>query len=140
MYLRLRVDADLRSNRYNDVFKSPAKLVSLGSPDGAWAFNNGRWPGQPHFTAQFANETSKQIEVKAGLLKNSSFDHPDGQSIFKTQCIPQHKASELEGESPEQLAAKKSAPPLYPTSVVRESKNLISGYYLNDTDLQDVAV
>ncbi|KAL1616183.1 hypothetical protein SLS56_011507 [Neofusicoccum ribis] len=144
-----------RDALYNNVFYELA-IVSLGtSSAGMGTFTGGgrgRWiyPGAST-TLTFENGTEYTMQNFAKVL--IPFDGVDsGESLYKLWFTTPEDTSFHNGE-PTATAASTSAAatstsatttstpaPGYPTPVIRQSNNLIGGYYLDGEDYADTAV
>ncbi|KAL1967220.1 hypothetical protein VTN77DRAFT_3511 [Rasamsonia byssochlamydoides] len=121
--------------RYNSLFPNRAN-PTIGS---AWMFNP-LWPGAAYYTFKYANETIGHVETLA-ILTGGDFNFTDGTALYEAVCLPSSSASSASSNSTAPIAAPiETILPGYPAPVIRDPYYLISGYYLNDTDLQDVAV
>ncbi|RAL03286.1 peptidase S41 family protein [Aspergillus ibericus CBS 121593] len=124
--------------RYNEMFPSAAREVGDGVEYGAWTSNNGRWPGSSEFTVAFGNGTVAQVPTMAEVYEGQKFTYPNGTSVYEAFCSTIDSTSS--SKATRSTVQTKAAPTAYPEPVMRDSYNLISGYYLNETDMQDVAV
>ncbi|OOF93938.1 hypothetical protein ASPCADRAFT_209190 [Aspergillus carbonarius ITEM 5010] len=128
--------------RYNEMFPSAAREVALGVEYGAWTSNNGRWPGSAEFTVEFGNGSITQVPTVAEVYGGQKFTYTNGSSIYEAVCSSTDSSSSESSTSTSKRSTAKtnSAPKTYPEPVMRDAYNLIIGYYLNETDMQDVAV
>ena len=128
--------------RYNEMFPSAAREVALGVEYGAWTSNNGRWPGSAEFTVTFGNGSITQVPTVAEVYGGQKFTYTNGSSIYEAVCSSTDSSSSESSTSTSKRSTAKtnSAPKTYPEPVMRDAYNLIIGYYLNETDMQDVAV
>ncbi|EOA87494.1 uncharacterized protein SETTUDRAFT_20011 [Exserohilum turcica Et28A] len=134
-----------RDALYNNVFYELAtvSLGPTGSGIGTFA-GSGRgryiYPG-PTTALQFANGTNQTYTNFAKVL--IPFDGvTDGESLYKlwfTGNPPTQTTSSSPSPSASSSAVPKIPAPGYPPPVVRESHNLIGGYFLED-EYSDVAV
>ncbi|PYI03164.1 peptidase S41 family protein [Aspergillus sclerotiicarbonarius CBS 121057] len=126
--------------RYNEMFPSAAREVALGVEYGAWTSNNGRWPGSSEFTVAFGNGSVTHVPTIAEVSGGQKFSYANGSSVYEAFCSPVDSSSSSSSSSTSSTVKTKAAPKTYPEPVMRDAYNLILGYYLNETDMQDVAV
>lgn len=126
------------------MFGSNARQVMAPVTSGTWNINQlGKWPGQAESIFTFGNGTTRHVPTLAKVYLEE-FDFQDGLSLFEDLCVPYSNSSTTttttttgaESGSPSSV----DPPEMYPQPLVRDDYNLISGYYLNETDLDDVAV
>ncbi len=136
---------------YNRVFISLAAFTT-GSPSGTFK-SPIFYPG-PTTTLTFANGTSITLPNSAQVSKDLT-GVTDGEAFYSSFCIPASTAvpmtatanPETEPTSTEPAASStdSSSPavptsPGYPFPVVKHSGDVVSGYFLNSTGFQNVAV
>lgn len=117
------------------------------------------WPGSK-YTFKFGNGTTHHAETKAVPAKSTekiNFNFANGKALFNALCAPEKQSSSsakpsssatpssssaLQSATPTPSSGLpvKAAPTELPKPVVREPENLISGYYLHEKGLEDVAV
>jgi Peptidase family S41 len=139
-----KVYADSRG-RYNNLFPSHAAGFSGTYGGGAWTNHLGLWPGAANQTLEFANGTSLTVETTASLSMKTDFQNiTDGESLFRMACMPDPDSSSAirpathHSQSPYRLPS--SGPLSFPPPVLHHRKDLIQGYYLHETEFQDVVV
>jgi hypothetical protein len=123
------------------MFMSPVRLVANSfSPQGGFAVQQLGWPGRATYEIQFANGTTIHKPIVAQT--DVSFAYTSGQSLLKGACLKgtSSSASLSSTSSGGSLNTTNPLPFFYPKPLARDNYNMLSGYYLNETDLQDVAV
>ena len=150
--------------QYNSVFKtfSRSGFSSSHVLGGMWQ-ESVVWPGHSKYTFKFGNGTTRHAETKAVPRKSTKkidFNFSNGKALFNALCAPEKhtsssatpstsatpssSSSALRSATPTPSSSSslpvKAAPTELPKPVVREPENLISGYYLVEKGLEDVAV
>ena len=130
---------------YNRVFTSATDGFSGRYGGGDWTTRSGLWPGAASQILQFANGTNFTIETTASWpARNPHMDYKDGESLFQAACMPNKPTGFGSSHGPLRSVPTYSLPPSgpasYPRPVLRHSRDLIRGYYLNETSAHDVAV
>ena len=133
---------------FNGLFVSNA-LASQNDPSGAGAFayNDAQWPGQANTTIEYVNGSTQVIETTA-VFNGKSFNISSGEDLFNYFCLPTPSSSEgpvssstaTSSSEPTFLPTYTAGPVNYPKPYVRDPYNQISGYNLQQTDLNDTAV
>lgn len=139
--------------RYNSVFKTFARSGLMSSAIEGLIEQSYVWPGQSKYTFEFGNGTVRDVETKAiPLQKRMDFNFPNGKALFNTLCVPENKASSSATPTPSSSSLRSTptpsssqlprqpVPTMLPKPVMREPDNHISGYYLHEKGLRDVAV
>ncbi|RFU29719.1 hypothetical protein B7463_g6596, partial [Scytalidium lignicola] len=95
------------------------------------------FPGVHSFELTFANGTQIQLPLLAGASAAlGNFTFTTGEELWQAACAPQPAAP----ATPSTLTTPLSAPENYPKPIVRDSFNLLVGYFPTDAGLEDVAV
>ncbi|PYH89215.1 hypothetical protein BO71DRAFT_444721 [Aspergillus ellipticus CBS 707.79] len=122
--------------RYNQLLYWPSRMVVGQEPLGAFSTST-LWPERKQYDIQFANGSSIQKDIIAKLASpDDGFDYPTGRSLLEGKCLVGTSSTSI---SPSSSATPRPDPSVYPEPELRDDYNLISGYYLDEEDLQDVA-
>ncbi|KAJ6151274.1 Peptidase S41 family protein [Penicillium chermesinum] len=123
--------------QYNRLFPSLARSVNDGatSPDGIWAKDQ-RWSEASELTLKFGNGTTKTVQ-KAAVPLEPFFDYKNGSEIYQFECLPRILLEATTAIESAQQASEVSGLPSTPWS---SSGNAISGYFSNQTGLEDTAI
>ncbi|KUJ13113.1 uncharacterized protein LY89DRAFT_592412 [Mollisia scopiformis] len=126
---------------YNTMFFEKA---FVGGGTGTGYFNGGGrvryiYPGD-NTTFTFANGSSLTLE-NVGHVKGDFSGVTDGSSFYTKFCIPESSGDAAAANSDETDAFVPDVlVPGYPSPVVITNDTIVSGYYLNGADYEDVAV
>lgn len=97
------------------------------------------WPGVANYSLQFANGSSKFLEVTATWPKASGrMNHTNGVSLYEAFCDA--TLAENAVHDPPSIRPKYKKPAENPLPVIGNEDNMMFGYYLDDPGLDDVAV
>ncbi|MCJ1312728.1 hypothetical protein MMC25_006404 [Agyrium rufum] len=138
---------------YNQLFWNPAQIALGSQGTGQGSFQGGgsgrRYYRGPSTTLTFANGKTKTYPNYATVLMPLT-GVTDGNSFYQTFCQGEEPytvgGGKTESSSPSKDAAEAAAPDLsyatpgYPVPVIRQSDNLIAGYYLKGKGYDNVAV
>ncbi|KAJ5601822.1 hypothetical protein N7510_011356 [Penicillium lagena] len=127
--------------RYNMMFMSPLRSVADSfPPQGAFAMQQLGWPGRAQYEVEFANGTTIRKPIVAQT--DVGFAYTSGQSLLNGACLKTKSSSGSLSptSSGGSLNTTNPLPSVYPKPLVRDNYNMLSGYYLSEPDLQDVAV
>ncbi|PLN85663.1 peptidase S41 family protein [Aspergillus taichungensis] len=126
---------------YNSMFQrmGPRDVDASVPVSGMFSEPGVVWPGEAVQKIQFANGTVVEQPVMA-LVNTYDFPWKNGDGMFKEFCIPAAKPEPSATKSPVDTATPAPASSIYPNAEVRHSMNAMSGYYVKEKDLQDVAV
>lgn len=130
--------------RYNTFFASKSADLTGRANNGLFQ-KSGQWTGTSVYKVEFANGTDLEVDVSVrwsaqGLVP---FNCTDRATLFDELCLPKPKSGSQDDDEDEddpKIATPLPSPPSYPEPVLRDPYNLITGYYLNDSDVSDVAV
>jgi hypothetical protein len=114
--------------------------TSLGVPNGFFQVPVLDYPG-PTTNITFENGTSTTTLRNNATVNNykSWSGITDGDSLFTARCIPSSTNSSSPSATPTPPAPGPTVTG-YPYPVIKDDANIISGYFLNDTGYEDVAV
>ncbi|KAI1754864.1 hypothetical protein F4782DRAFT_463688 [Xylaria castorea] len=137
--------ADLQGNqdpdaRWNTLFVSAAAVASVGSNElslwGTFTSNSGIWPGNDTTTLEFKNGSTIKLATVAKYNKFPTVS--SATALFNTVCIQDNPGNSRRGTPTKrddnvEVSPTATAGPLgFPTPVIRDPYNQISGYSLDD--------
>jgi hypothetical protein len=124
--------------QYNNLF---AELAQSSAGQNGFTFSNPlRYPG-PETTITHENGTTQTILNVAVVV--GDFDGVDsGEKFYKKFCTPSTTTEAAASSSAAATATPTPEPraPLYPFPVVKHSRNLVGGYFLNGTDIAVLSI
>lgn len=123
------------------MFLSPVRSVAESFPDqGSFVTLGSAWPGRAQYEVEFANGTTVRKPVVAKV--STDFSYSSGRSLLNDVCLVAGPSDVLSPSDTSKGSpnATNPSPSYYPKPVRRDNYNLISGYYLDESNLQDVAV
>ncbi|KAI0469225.1 hypothetical protein F4859DRAFT_487406 [Xylaria cf. heliscus] len=136
--------ADLQGNqdpdaRWNTLFVSLAAIAPVGSPDiafwGTFTSDGGLWPGVGNTTLEFKNGSTLSL---ATLAKYNNFPVvSSATALFNTVCLPDDSNNSRRGtptkrDNTEVSPTATAGPVGFPTPIIRDPYNQISGYALDN--------
>lgn len=124
--------------RYNQMFLQFTRTISK-QPSSAFSDNLGVWPGK-HASqkVEYANGTIADIPFLATFQRKEPFIYRTGTSAWKRFCAPPPPPTAT--NTTQTVPSILPQPTQYPNPVVRESRNALSGYFLDEPGFDDVAV
>ncbi|KAE8550454.1 hypothetical protein TMatcc_008487 [Talaromyces marneffei ATCC 18224] len=135
----LGIDAHDPDARYNRLFPDPVAAISQQWPLGDWARNKGMWPGAATFLLQFANGSTRSLEITATWpTASGKMNHTAGGSLYEAFCDATLPANAVH-DSPA-IPPKYKEPTIKSPPIMGHYDNLMFGYYLDGIGLDDVAV
>ncbi|PLB51538.1 peptidase S41 family protein [Aspergillus steynii IBT 23096] len=135
-HLLLYQDPDAR---WNMAFDSLTRVPTTNAFLGAWTGNQGFWQGRAVHEIKFANGTEKKVPVIAVPQLKFGFNYTDSRTLFKDYCLPSPSSDDDEEEETTTSPIRPASPYL-PKAIVRDEYNLISGYFPEDKEWDDLAV
>ncbi|KAK2001902.1 hypothetical protein LX36DRAFT_733092 [Colletotrichum falcatum] len=131
-----------RDAAYNFMFYSKAtEKLGFAGAFKAMGWHNHLYPGENTTLEYAAGEVSTAANVASILLPFSNIS--DGESFYRKFCVHGSKQSPLPGGASARKAASRRSALQFeqdPEPVIRSNDGAVSGYYLNDEGLEDVAI